>query len=222
MKTKILKMLALTVWAFVVIIISSSGKAKAAERTETARGNKDTKQISKIVVEGNVNVFLTQGIKEDIKVDDNKHATVRFKNGVLYISSFEKQKLSVSLTVNNLSAIVAGGDANVRSMNELSTIDLEIQLKDNASAQIEAQAVNITSSLAGESKLELAGESENQHLNLSGESQFQANRFTTQNRSMMVTDGAAASINQQGQSTSIQALTSMPVKESERSFRFSY
>lgn len=207
MKTKISKTLALTVWAFVVIIISSSNKAKAAERIETLPGSKVIKHISKIVVEGNVNVFITQGVKEDIKVDDNKHAYVQFKHGVLYISSFEKQRLSVSLTVNNLSAIVAGGEAIVRSMNELSSIDLDIQLNDNAFAQIEAQAVNITSSLAGESKLELAGESDNQHLNLSGDSQFQANRFTTLNRSMTVTDGAAASINQQGQSTSIQALT---------------
>lgn len=222
MKTKISRMLALTVWAFVVIIISSSGKSKAAERTETSPDLKNTKRISKIIVAGNVNVFLTQGIKEDIQFDNQKHATLRYKNDVLYISSFGKQRISVSLTVTNLSAIVAGGNVIVRTMNELSSIDLDIQLKDNASAQIEAQAVNITSSLTGASKLELAGESENQHLNLSGESQFQANRFFTQNRSMTVTDGAVATINQQGQSTSVHALTSIPVKETESSFRLSY
>lgn len=221
MKTKFSKMLALTVLAFVVIFISSSRKVKAADKTVVITEFKDVKHINKIVVMGNVEVFITQGTEENLKVYDNyysKNALVQWEAGELRISSFENKKLSVSITVNNLSSIEASGDAIVRTMDEISAIDLNIQLKDNATAQIEAKAVNISSSLAGGSKLELSGESENQHLALSGGVQYEATRFTAPNRSMVIAEGAVASISQDGQSTSITTSTSVPEKENTLNF----
>ena len=216
MKTKIVKMLALTVLAFVVIIISSSKKSKAADKTVVVTELKDVKHIHKIVVVGNVDVYLTQGTEENLKVYDNyysKNALVQWQDGELRISSFEKEKLAVSITVNNLSAIQASGNVKVRSMNEISTIDLDIQLKDNAQANLEARAVNISSSIADGSVLKLSGESDNQHLNLSGAAQYESSRFTSKSRSMIISDGSVASINQDGQSTSIKTTATLPVKE---------
>ena len=221
MKTKIVKMLALTVLAFVVIIISSSKKTKAADKAVVVTELKDIKHIHKIVVTGNVDLYLTQGTEENLKVYDNyysKNALVQWQDGELRISSFENEKLAVSISVNNLSAIVASGNVKVRSMNQISTIDLDIQLKDNAQARLDARAVNISSSVASGSTLELSGESDNQHLSLSGESQYEASRFTTKNRSMVIADGAVASINQDGQSTSIRTFTNIPVKEDTLNF----
>lgn len=221
MKSSISKMLALIVLAFVVIFISSSRKAKAADKNSFVTEFKDVKHINKLVVMGNVDVYLTQGIKENLKVYDNyytKNALVQWENGELRITSFDKQKLIVTITVSNLSAIEASGNVNVRSMNELSTIDLDIQLKNNATAQIEAQAVNISSSLQDQSKLELSGESENQHLALSGAAHYEATRFTSPNRSLTISEGAVASINQGGQSTSIKTYSRVPEKENSLHF----
>ena len=225
MKSSISKMLALIVLAFVVIFISSSRKAKAADKTLLVTEFKDVKHINKLVVMGNVDVYLTQGTKENLKVYDNyysKNALVHWENGELRITSFDKEKLTVTITVSNLSAIEASGNVNVRSMNELSTIDLDIQLKNNATAQIEAQAVNISSSLQDQSKLELSGESENQHLALSDVAKYEATRFISPNRSMTISDGAVASINQGGQATSIKTYSSVPEKKNTLHFDLEY
>jgi osmotically-inducible protein OsmY len=212
MKLRITKMLALTVLAFVVIIITSSGKGKAAEKAVAPTEYKKVKNIFKIVVEGNVDLYITQGIEENLKVYDRKQADVQLNNGVLQISSFRKERLAVAVTIKNLSAIEASGTAKVRSMNEISTVNLEIQLDGHADAKIEAQAISISSYLSGQAKLELSGESENQHLGLSGAAQYEASRFAAQTRSMTVSQGAVASIKQEGQNTIVQSLTNVPEK----------
>lgn len=215
MKTKFHKMLALTVLAFVVIIISSSKRVKAADKAVVVTELKDVKHINKIVANGNVEVFITQGIVEGLKVYDryySKNALVQWEAGELRIASFDKKKLIIEVTVNNLSSIEAGGEAVVRTMNELSAINLDIKLTDKASAQLQAKAVSISSSLEGGSKLELSGESESQHLALHGEAQYELTRFTSQNRSMLLSEGTGASVNQDMKSTSVKSSASIPAK----------
>ena len=225
MKSSISKMLALIVLAFVVIFISSSRKAKAADKNLSVTEFKDVKHINKLVLMGNVDVYLTHGVEENLKVYDNyytKNALVQWENGELRITSFDKERLTVTITVSNLSAIEASGNVNVRSMNELSTIDLDIRLKNNATAKIDAQAVNISSSLQDQSKLVLSGESENQHLALNGAAEYEATRFTSPNRSLTISEGAVASINQGGQSTSIKTFSSVPKKENTLNFNLDF
>lgn len=221
MKSPISKMLALIVLAFVVIFISSSRKATAADKALFVTEFKDVKHINKLVVMGNVDVYLTQGTEENLKVYDNyysKNALVQWENGELRITSFDKERLTVTITVSNLSAIEASGNVHVRSMNELSTIDLDIRLKNSATARLEAQTVNISSSLQDQARLELSGESENQHLALGGAAAYEATRFTSPNRSMTISEGAVASINQGGYATSIKTYSSVPEKESTLDF----
>ena len=216
MKSSISRMLALIVLAFVVIFISSSKKARAADKNILVTEFKDVKHINKLVLIGNVDVYLTQGNEENLKVYDNyykKNALVQWENGELRITSFDKERLAVTITVSNLSVIEASGNVNIRSMSELSSVDLDIQLKNNASAQIEAQAVNISSSLQDQSKLVLSGESENQHIALNGTAEYEATRFISPNRSMTIADGAVASINQGGQATSIKTYSRVSEKE---------
>lgn len=206
-------MLALTVLAFVVIIISSSNKGKAAEKTPAPTEFKTVKNIYKIVVNGSVDVFITQGAEENLKVYDGNPGDVKLENGILSISPLGNKRLAVSVTVKNLSAIEASGNSNVRTMNELSTVNLDLRFNDQADGQIEARAISISSLLSDQAKLELSGESESQHLGLSGAAQYEASRFTAQNRSIVVSQGAVASISQQGQSTTIQTSTNIPLKQ---------
>ena len=208
-------MLALTVLAFVVIIISSSKRVKAADKAAVVTELKDVKHINKIVAIGNVEVFITQGTKESLKVYDkyySKNALVQWEAGELRIASFEKKKLTIEVTVNNLSSIEASGQAVVRTMNELSAINLDINLKDYATAQLEAKAVSINSALEGGSKLELSGESESQHLALDGAAQYEATRFTSPTRSMLLSEGTAASVSQDMKSTSIKSSAGIVAK----------
>ncbi|NEU07930.1 hypothetical protein GZH53_06360 [Flavihumibacter sp. R14] len=210
MKTKILKMMGITVMAFVVIIISSSRRSRAADKKAVVTELKDVRNIHKISVIGNVELVLTQGTEENLKVYDNyysKNALVQWENGELRISSFEDKKLTVHVTVSNLSSLEASGSSTINTTNELSAVDLDIQLQDNAKATIEAQAINVSSSIADEAKLELTGESVNQHLELSNAAEYHAVRFETQNRSMLITNNALASISQEGPSTRIKTIS---------------
>jgi len=221
MKTQILKMAALTVMAFVVIIISSSKKTKAADKNMVVTELKDVRNIHKVSIMGNVELFLTQGVEENLKVYNNyysKNALVQWENGELRISSFENEKLTVHITVANLSALEASGESTITTTNELSAIDLDIQLKDNAKAIVQAEAINISSTLSDKAKLELAGESINQHIGLSGAAEYQASKFDAQTRSMLIANHAVASISQQGKSTLIKTITNVPAKEDELIF----
>jgi len=63
MKTKFSRTLALTVIAFLVIVITSSKKSRAAEPISGSKVTEfsDVKHINKIEVKANVEVFLDQG-----------------------------------------------------------------------------------------------------------------------------------------------------------------
>lgn len=216
MKTKFLNLLAVTVIAFTLIIISSSKKVKAADKPVTMTRLAHVKHINKIIVNGNVDVYLNQGSAEDLKVYNDyysKNALVQWENGTLRISSFEKEKLAVWITVTDLAVIEASGNSSVRSLNSISSIDLSINLAGQATANIEAKVVNLYSSVADAAKLELAGDSENQQMELSGISSYDASRFTAQNRSVLMSDNAVASFTQDGKTTSIKTLSARPKTE---------
>jgi Putative auto-transporter adhesin, head GIN domain len=207
MKTKLTQMLALTVIAFIMISTGSKG-AHAAETIKVTE-LKEVKHISKIVVTGNVDVYITQGYEENLKVYDDyysKNALVQWENGVLRISSYENKKLAIWITVTNLSAIEASGNAVIRSMNKLSGINLDINLTNGAKANVEAQVVNLNTVVADSSRLELSGDAESQAINMRGMAQLEASAFTAQNQSIVMSDNAAASFNQNGKTTQLKTM----------------
>lgn len=216
MKTNFTKMLAVTVMAFVVIIITSSKKAKAAfgddvKVTELSH----VKHINKITITGNVEVYLTQGYAENLKVYDDyyaKNALVQWNNGELRISSYNKEKLVIGITVTNLNNIEASGDVIIRTMNKLSGINLDISLTGDAKATLEAQVVNLNSVVAGTSSLELSGDAETQSMSISGSARFNASKFTSENSSIVLSDNAHASFNQDGKTTEVKTIANTPAK----------
>lgn len=205
MKTKIAKILSFSFIA-IIVILGTSSAALAAVQSLKASEFKDVKNINKIVISGNVDVFLTQGNTENLKVyNHSKNALIEYENGILRVASQEKEKLAIELTVTNLAAIEASGNVAIRSMNQLSGIDLNINLKSGAKADLEARVVNFQSQLSDSSRLDLAGDAENQMVDLSGLAQVETSKFTAQNRSIIVQDKAVASYSRDGVSTRIQA-----------------
>ncbi|WP_026899374.1 GIN domain-containing protein [Daejeonella oryzae] len=208
MKTTILNRLALIVLAFVVIIISSSRPAKATDANAKVTELASVKNIQKIILNGNVEVFLTQGITENLRIYDDyysKNALVQWENGELRISSFEDHKLSVWITVKNLSDIEANGNSVIRTTNKLSSVDLNVNLLDGAKAKLDARVYNLNTHVSGSSKLEMRGEAENQQITLSDASVYESVGLNVQNRSISISDRAEASYYQDGKVTSIKS-----------------
>ncbi len=163
-----------------LVVMSSSAFA-----TESGKNNNNTnvkeksftilnevKNINKIVASGNVEVFVVQAPTESVKVYDSyysKNALVQQKDGVLRISSFEKEPLSVTVYVRNLTAIEAGDNATVKTFGKVSFLTLDVVLKDKASADINAKTVSLNTSVTDNASLKLSGSTE-EHFALMGTS----------------------------------------------------
>lgn len=197
MKTSISTIGKLVVLVLVLIIITSSRKTSRAAEITTATLLPSIKNLHKIEVSGNVEILLSQQEEEQLKVYDeyySKNALVQWENGVLRISSYESKKLTVLVGVNHLKVLVASGNAVVRSVNKLSSLDLEVYLEDNAVASLNAQALNVSTSLSDFARLELDGQAENQVIAMSEASQLEAATFVAQNQTFAVSDSAVAAV----------------------------
>ena len=83
--------------------------------------------INKIEVYGNVELYVSDGPKDEVKVYNqyySESALVQNNNGVLRISSYKNEKLVVWVTANDLRAISAFDNSTVKSFGNLSKLNL--------------------------------------------------------------------------------------------------
>lgn len=116
--------------------------------------------IGKIEVHGNVELYLSDGETDQVKVYNNyyaENALVQNKNGVLNITSYTAQKLVVWVTVNNLSSLAVYDNAQIKSFGKLSALELSVNLYNNASAQLNMDAYAVNMKLTDHAKADLEG-----------------------------------------------------------------
>ncbi len=121
---------------------------------------KETKNITKIVATGNVEVYIIQAPVESISVFDtyySKNAIVQQKEGVLRIISFENEPLKVTVYVRNLSAIEAGDNAVLKTYGKVNFLSLDVLLHNNAKADINVNTVNLFTTVEDNASLKLSG-----------------------------------------------------------------
>lgn len=166
----VLSVATMTTSAFATDSIKESVKNNASANKVTILT--EVKNINKIVATGNVEVFVVQAPTESVKVYDSyysKNALVQQKDGVLRISSFEKEPLSVTVYVRNISAIEASENATVKTYGKINFLSLDVLLKDKATAEINANTVNLFTSVKDQASLKLSGYTE-EHFALMGTS----------------------------------------------------
>jgi hypothetical protein len=148
---------------FGCVILTNVNPVHATETNKHFTTISSVKNISKIVVSGNVKVILIQSAIESVNVYDNyygKNALVQQQGNTLRISSFEKNPLSVVVYVNNLNAITASNQSTVKTAGKFNLLNLAVKLEDEASADINANMVNLFSSVKGRADLKLGGSAE--------------------------------------------------------------
>jgi hypothetical protein len=146
MKTRIITLITL---ATIALSVSVANAATINNNNNATAVNVAVNNISKIEASGNVEVYITNGDKDEVKVYDKyyeQNALVQGKDGVLRISSYAKDKLVVLVTVADLRAITAYDNATIKSYGKLSAIELKVVLNNNASAQLDLNvfAANFT------------------------------------------------------------------------------
>ena len=160
MKTRIFSLIAI---AAVVLGVSNTTlaatKDSAANNSEVSTVLKVSK-ISKIEVRGNVELYITDGTDDQIKVYNryySESALIQNNNGILRISSFADQKLVVWVKAEQISSIAAYDNAEVKSFGKISPLEMEVTLHDNAYAKLDVDGYSMNITVNNRAKADLSG-----------------------------------------------------------------
>ncbi len=156
MKTQIITLIAALVLGAGVTKTTYADPVKNGDYTVVNNVN----GINKIVVHGNVKVYISDGATDRVKIynkDANAAALVQNKNGVLSITSYKAEKLVVWVTANDLRSISAFDNAEVDSFGSLSDIDFSVDLHNNASAQLQLDVYSVAVTVTDFAKARLSG-----------------------------------------------------------------
>ncbi len=118
------------------------------------------KDIREIEVHGNVQVFLTTGETDNVKVYDNYYADnalVQEENNVLRITSYGTKQLVVWVTASEITKLSAFDNAQIASFGKVSTLDLTVSLHNNATAQLDVDAATASFILHDQATADLTG-----------------------------------------------------------------
>jgi hypothetical protein len=158
MKTKFLATLAIVVLA--VVSTNSTYSAVKNNGREVSTVLNGISQINKIEIHGNVELYVSDGNADQVKVYNQYYAEsalVQGQNGVLRISSYKAEKLVIWVTAKDLREIAAYDNADVKSFGSLSKIDLDIKLYNNATAQLKLEAYKTSITVNDNAKVKLTG-----------------------------------------------------------------
>lgn len=171
-----------TIAASLVLVtgLSNSTFASVKNTQNTATVLTDVNNINKIEIRGNVELYVSAGTADQVKVYNKYYASsalVQSAKGVLRITSYTKEKLVVWVTANDLRAITAYDNAEVKSFGKLSAIDLDVNLHNNATAKLNLDTYNTNVNINNNAKIELAGSTEVYSLNHNLQSSVNNNNF---------------------------------------------
>jgi hypothetical protein len=179
MKTAIL-----TIFSALVLvsgIANSTYAATAKNDNNTYTVLNDISAINKIEVHGNVELYVSDASSDQVKVYNkyySESALVQSKNGVLRISSYKAEKLVVWVSANDLRSISAYDNAEVKSFGNISKIEFDVDLHDNASAKLNLEAYSANVTVKDNAKADLKGSATELNLNRDIESNVQSKNFT--------------------------------------------
>lgn len=183
MKTSI-KTLGIAALTSIVSLVAFSGSASANEKITLL--NKIGK-FNKLTVSGNVDVLIVQSPESRVTVYDDyyaKNALVQEKNGELRISSFEKKPLSVVVYTNQLTEINASDQATVNTQGVFKTICLDVNLKNEAKANLNTSTLDLFAQLDNDANLELSGNAVDYNVVMNDNTSIKTDKFKSDNTSI--------------------------------------
>lgn len=175
----------------------AADKNKPAEEVSTTLTNVAT--INKIEIRGNVQVFVSDGPADQVKVYNRYYAEsalVQNQNGTLRIASYNAKKLVVWVTASDLRAIEAYDNSEVKSFGNLSKIDLNVTLNNSASAQLDVNAYRANVTVNDRAKANVAGTISDYVLNRDQSATVNNANLVTVNRVEKVQNASVAAKNE--------------------------
>jgi len=149
---------------FTALVLSTGIAATTYAATTKDSGTvtvlSDISAINKIEVRGNVELYISDGQADQVKVYNkyySESALVQSRNGVLSIASYKAEKLVVWVKAADLRSISAFDNAEVKSFGDLSKIEFEVDLHNSASATLSLDAYSASVTVADQAKASLSG-----------------------------------------------------------------
>lgn len=139
--------------------IATSTYAVSA-KTQNATVLNDISAINKIEVHGNVQLYISDAPSDEVKVYNKYYsetALVQNKDGVLRITSYNAEKLVVWVKASDLHSVSAYDNSDVKSFGDIAKIDFNVDLHDNAAAQIKLDAYAANVKVNDFAKADLSG-----------------------------------------------------------------
>ena len=141
-----------------LVIGTSTGFTSIAAKAEDISAAAPISKVTNLEVSGNVDVIIVQSTTERVMDYDHSKASVQQEGATLKLTSLKHEKVSIVVYVSNLFSIKAKDVAKVSTFGRFSLLDLNVQLSDFASADINASVINLRTSVNDHSKLKLAGD----------------------------------------------------------------
>jgi carbonic anhydrase len=159
MKTRIFSLIAIA-----AVVLGVSNTTLAATKDSAANSEVSTvlkvSKINKIEVRGNVELYVTDGADDQVKVYNryySESALIQNNNGTLRISSFADQKLVVWVKAEQLSSIAAYDNSEIKSFGKISPLEMEVTLYDNAYAKLDVNGYSMDITVNNRAKADLSG-----------------------------------------------------------------
>jgi len=162
-------------------IANSTKAATVKDDANTYTVLTDISAINKIEVHGNVELYVSDASSDQVKVYNkyySESALIQSKNGVLRISSYKAEKLVVWVSASDLRAISAYDNAEVKSFGNISKIEFDVDLHDNAKAKLNLDTFTASLTVKDNAKADLAGSANQLNLYRDIESNVKSNNFS--------------------------------------------
>ena len=156
MKTQIITILT----ALVLVAGVAKADTTATAKNEDVTVLTDVSAINKIEVRGNVLLYISDGSADQVKVYNKYYAEsalVKSRNGVLSIASYKAEKLVVWVTAADLNSVAAYDNSEVKTFGDVSKIEFNVDLHNNASAKMSFDAFTANVSVADNAKADISG-----------------------------------------------------------------
>lgn len=184
MKTAIKNLFAATL---TLVVLTSSAFASDDVKNNNVTVLNQVKNINKIEVNGNVELILVQAPTESVKVYDSyyaKNALVQQENGVLRISSFQQQTLTVAVYVRDLAVLEAADNVKVKTFGKVNFLSLTVNLKGNATADINANTISLCTKVNDKASLNLVGSAIDYYAVIGANAKMSMDQFAAQTTSI--------------------------------------
>jgi hypothetical protein len=147
--------------------------------------------FTKIKAEDNVDVFISQGATQEVKVQAGKNIVplietviedgtliIRNKNRCNWSRSYKKE-LSVYITVSSIKWIINEGTATIKSLNTFTEDTLDVQTTNSGDLDLSVNTSKLLSHIFGSGDIRLQGTTYEHACNIGGTSYLYAQKLHT-------------------------------------------